>query len=259
MSDSSSDEGGTIHEAAYRGDLEAVRRFVEDQGTDPDWNNGLFGVTPLINAVRSEAPSALSVIRYLLSKNVDIEATYEGETPLMMACRDYSYRPLRAAYNRHCRECGSTALSEATENCGHCIVATLLQHGANPNPPLTRGCNSALYNACTSGDIVLVQQLLACGADADLTNGEWAAPLNAAAGHYASLVRLLLENGANVDTTQTSWSRLETPLLIAARMGNLSMLQSCLNTVQRLIFVLALAPLFSIITASTIRKPMRSF
>ncbi|MFO1482219.1 MAG: ankyrin repeat domain-containing protein [Verrucomicrobiaceae bacterium] len=73
------------------------------------------------------------------------------------------------------------------------IVALLLQHGANPNPPAP----SPLIIACSLGHYDVAKVLLEHGADpnANGNNSGDGTPLNAATG-YPEIVKLLRSHGA---------------------------------------------------------------
>ena len=180
-----------FHAAACRGDLEAVRDFVEVEGLDVDCRNR-NGFTPLMSAAsssRDHSPGAAGVLRYLITKNANVEAVtvnytsvHSGSTALMMACTLGKLEAAkvlleegRANVNYSRPTDGATALVLATYfSDGHCVVPTLLKHGANPNPILrSPSYKTPLVNTCMYPDSSdMVQQLLDHGADLKKDGGE---------------------------------------------------------------------------------------
>lgn len=88
MSDRSDE--GTIHEAARRGDLDAVRRFVRVarrmhvEQKDKDGNTQLLVVVAAIAGIHTtrKTVNPIAGIRYLISKKANVEAHCMGMEPL---------------------------------------------------------------------------------------------------------------------------------------------------------------------------------
>ena len=98
-------------------------------------------------------------------------------------------------------------------------VRTLLEAGANANPP----GNSYLCLSTESGDVQVLQMLLAAGADVNAPNQAGHYALGSAAAHgKADYVRMLLAAGADVNTTDVNG---DTALLNAAWAKNPEPLQ----------------------------------
>ena len=113
----------------------------------------------------------------------------------------------------------STPLAEAVWTRDTDSVRTLLEAGANANPP----GNSYLSLATARGDARVLQMLLAAGADVNTPNQEGHYALGSAADHgKANHVRILLEAGADVNAVDGNG---DTALLQAARTKNPESLQ----------------------------------
>lgn len=82
----------TIHEAAERGDLEAIRRFIEVDGVDVDCRDD-FGRTPLVCVTFhcSDRSRMQPVVLYLISKNANVEAKGEKGHTVLMAASFYGH------------------------------------------------------------------------------------------------------------------------------------------------------------------------
>ncbi|ETN44917.1 uncharacterized protein HMPREF1541_09792 [Cyphellophora europaea CBS 101466] len=111
----------------------------------------------------------------------------------------------------------ATALQAACPNGHLSIVRTLLEHGANPNAPVSPAGN-ALTAAVASRQISIVRLLLEAGAEVNVGGDSFATPLSVAAfqGHV-QLIRLLLQVGADINGPCTYFG---TPLLAAASKGH---------------------------------------
>lgn len=236
MSDRSS--GTTIHRAAERGDVDAIRRFVEETGVDVDCKD-YCGKTPLIIAVLAGSPEIHNVVRYLVSKKADVEATvgvtdrephYHRYTALILASLHGNLQVVGtlleegAANVNYSLWCGRTALCLATASRqGHQVVPILLQYGANSNPTIRQKTvvQSPLMNACSfTGAANIVQLLLEHGADVDAEadNGDNVMHIAASYSDEAT-IRLLVAHGCNVNcTTNANWA----PIAYATASNNVS-------------------------------------
>lgn len=129
--------GRGLFDAAYRGDMAAVRRFL-DEGADPDYRNA-GGWTPLMIAA---AERRLDIVVTLLEAKADAN--------------------LRNAYGR-------TALMFASRYGQLAIVEALLAAGADPNAVPTDATGwTALVAAASEGHAAVVRALLAHGADVSI-------------------------------------------------------------------------------------------
>lgn len=211
MSTETKDED-TIHEAAERCDLDAVRLFVEVEGVNVDCLNE-YGITPLISAILGTEDRQLRVptVSYLISKKADVEAKLPS-----------------AHYYRE-----STALTLATDHPSSlCVVPILLQHGADVNPTE----QSPLANACMyKGAANVVQKLLERRANVEAKE-DGQTPIQTAAKHSdGATVRLLIAHGAKVNAPRDAITK--TPLWIAVSRGNISALQALLENGAKVSFV----------------------
>ncbi|TGO23957.1 hypothetical protein BPAE_0116g00180 [Botrytis paeoniae] len=119
-------------------------------------------------------------------------ASYRGHKEMVQLLLDAG-ADIKATQNGR-----STSLEVAASQHHDDVIQFLLERGANINAVSNSG--TALEGACFSGDIKLVQKLLAIGAAVNPEAKFGGTPLKAAArkGH-ADVVRLLLDEGANVD------------------------------------------------------------
>ena len=83
------------------------------------------------------------------------------------------------------------------------MLRWLLDRGIHPDSRLGKDGNTPLMQAAADGDLSLMQQLLAYGADANARNEENETPLGfACAWNQWLAAELLLDNGANVNTLE---------------------------------------------------------
>lgn len=241
MNDASDED--TLLQAADRGDLEAVRRFVEVEGAAASSCSDSCGTTALINATCALARGireSNQVMRYLISKNVDVDASYpyDGKTALMVASEHGNLEAVqilleegRANVNRALPTTKCTALSFAIRNISsHGVVPILLQHGANVNPPIRV---PPLFEACRChGSSEVVQQLLTHGANVHEEDRYGREILHVAVEESdEATVRLLIACGGNVNAILRRVHEIqsETPLSIAAQHGKATMVQVLLD------------------------------
>ena len=211
-----------LHWAAYRNDLDAVKRLLAE-GADPNAANR-FGVTPLHEAA---TVGNAAMLEALLDAGGDANAAFgEGETVLMTAARAGDTASVKtllahggkpdATENWH----GQTALMWAAMENHAEVVQLLIDAGAEVdrastkhdwvkisysegNVPKTRdfGGLTALQLAAREGSLESVEKLLAAGADANAAEPMYQlTPLQLAIlnGHY-TLAKKLIERGVRVD------------------------------------------------------------
>jgi len=211
-----------LHWAAYRNDLDAVKRLLAE-GADPNAVNR-FGVTPLHEAATIGNAAMLEA---LLDAGGDANAAFgEGETVLMTAARAGDTASVKtllahggkpdATENWH----GQTALMWAALENHADIVQLLIDAGAEVgrastkhdwvkisysegNVPKTRdlGGLTAVQFAAREGSLESVERLLAAGADPNAAEPMYQlTPLQLAIlnGHY-TLAKWLVEHGVSVD------------------------------------------------------------
>jgi ankyrin repeat protein len=211
-----------LHWAAYRNDLDAVKRLLSE-GADPNAVNR-FGVTPLHEAATAGNAAMLEA---LLDAGGDANAAFgEGETVLMTAARAGDAASVQTLLANGAKPDateswhGQTALMWAAIENHADVVQLLIDAGANVdrastkhdwvkisysegNVPKTRdlGGLTALQFAAREGSVESVEKLLAAGADPNATEPMYQlTPLQLAIlnGHY-TLARRLIEHGVGID------------------------------------------------------------
>ena len=227
-------------EAAGRGDMPAVKRFIAD-GVDVNAKRG-DGTTALyvasyyghrevvellladganVNVNDKGGATALhaasqedhrEVVEALLAKGADINAkTNNGLTALHIALKngfsDVAQLLLAkgADVNVKGKE-GETALHIAAKNGNGEVVELLLAKGADVNAKTNITGTTALHDASYYGHKEIVELLLAKGADInakELVEGETALQLASRCGHK-EIVELLLAKGADVNTKRNN-------------------------------------------------------
>ena len=150
----------TIHKAANKGDLVAVKAFLL-KGTDVDARDA-YGRTPLMYMV-SDPES----VRYLLAQGADANARDElGETALMKAAWVGQLAAVRLLVEKGAdvnarNTAGETPLMRAVRNLD--VVEYLVEQGADVNAKDGQG-ESVLLKASVSGRVRTVQYLKQKGA-----------------------------------------------------------------------------------------------
>jgi ankyrin repeat protein len=215
-----------LHWAAYRNDLDAVKRLLAE-GADPNAVNR-FGVTPLHEAA---TVGNAEILNALLEAGGDANAAFgEGETALMTAARTGDVESVRLLLE-HGADVdaselwhGQTALMWAAIENHADVVQLLIEAGAEVqrvstkhdwvkisysegNVPKTRdlGGLTALQFAAREGSLESVEKLLDAGADANAAEPMYQlTPLQLAIvnGHYTLATRLI-ERGADPDLPYT--------------------------------------------------------
>ena len=194
-------EVGSIHDAAASGDLDAVKKIVEqapqlvNQDDQYDWR-------PIFNAGLRRH---YEVVKYLIDCGADLAAHdgyvvhYAGEVP-----DNKEVVSLLVAYG------GLDAHTKpSTELARQFIYAVFLANVPrisamlSDNEGLTRERyargDTALHHAARNGDIEIVEQLVSCGADPNAMSDHGHFPLYCAAGHgHVETTQFLVENGADL-------------------------------------------------------------
>jgi ankyrin repeat protein len=211
-----------LHWAAYRNDLPAAKRLL-DEGADPNAANR-FGVTPLHEAATVGNAEMLAA---MLDAGGDANAAFgEGETVLMTAARAGDAESVRALLQHGANVDatehwhGQTALMWAAIENHSDVVELLIEAGAEidrrstkhdwvkisyseGNVPKTRdlGGLTALHFAAREGSLEAAEKLLAAGADANAAEPMYQlTPLQLAIvnGHY-TLAKRLIDRGVAVE------------------------------------------------------------
>jgi ankyrin repeat protein len=197
-------EPDSIHEAAGRGDLDTLKKIVEERPWSVD-EDDRHGWRPIFHAGLRRR---LEIVQYLIDRGADLAAHdgdamhYAAEVP-----DNKDVVSLLVAYG---------ALDAHTNPAGEAarqfIYAVFLANAARvhamlrDNPALARERyargDTALHHASRNGDLDVVRNLVDHGADVNATSDNGHFPLYCAAGHgHAVTTRYLLESGANPEAT----------------------------------------------------------
>ena len=207
-------ELGSIHDAAAKGDLDTVKKILEqnpslvNQDDQYEWR-------PIFHAGLRRR---YDVVKYLIDCGADLAAHdgyvihYAGEVP-----NNKEVVSLLIAYG------GLDAHTKpSSEIARQFIYAVFLANVGRVNAMLrdnpklvqeryARG-DTALHHATRNGDLEIVEQLVGAGADVNGTTGNGHFPLYCAAGHgHVETTRYLAENGADLQArlaegkTVTEW------------------------------------------------------
>lgn len=148
-----------MHEAAARGDAEAVRRLAGAGLDAPDEK----GLTPLVLAIQNSHPELVELLLQL------------GANP---------------------NAGGWTALHEAALMGDVASVQTLLKFKADPNRREKQNSGTPLHVACFQGQTEICRLLLRAGAQINLRDGEGLTPLfHARDQGHGELVKMLKASG----------------------------------------------------------------
>lgn len=199
-------ECGSIHEAASNGDLDTLKKIVDERPRTVDQDDK-YGWRPIFHAGLRRR---LDVVQYLIDRGADLAAHdgyvmhYAAEVP-----DNKDIVSLLVAYG------GLDAHTKpASEVARQFIYAVFLANTPRvdamlrTNPRLeheryARG-DTALHHATRNGDPDIVTRLVDHGADVNATSDNGHFPLYCAAGHgHAETTRYLLENGADPEATMS--------------------------------------------------------
>ena len=194
-------ELGSIHDAAANGDLNLVRKIVEQ---DPGLVNqdDKYEWRPIFHAGLRRH---YDVVKYLIDSGADLAAHdgyaihYAGEVP-----NNKDVVSLLIAYG------GLDAHAKpSSETARQFIYAVFLANVQRVNAMLrdnsklvqeryARG-DTALHHATRNGDLEIVEQLVDAGADVNVTSDHAHFPLYCAAGHgHVETTQYLVEHGADL-------------------------------------------------------------
>ncbi|SPR04237.1 ankyrin repeat domain-containing protein [Orientia tsutsugamushi] len=185
-----------LHDAAQQGNLEAVKRLLDEEKISVDCQNN-SGNTPLHLAVRNYHND---VIEVLLAHGANVNLQ-----------------------DRH----HNTALHYAIRTRDLTIVTILLNNGANPNIQ-DNSLNTPLHYAALKCNIDIVKLLLNSGSNPNIQDKWLNTPLHHAAFHCnMDIIKLLLNSGSNPNI-QDKW--LNTPFHYAASKCNIDIAKFLLNS-----------------------------
>lgn len=253
--------GSCLIEACNDGDLEAVRRLL-DEGRNVNeiteegesllslaCSSGYYELAQLLLATRAnvedrglkdttplmEAASAghVHIVKLLLSHQANVNAqTPQGNTPLMYACAGGHVDVVKLLIEHGANVedhnvNGHTPLMEAA-SAGHVAVAKILVlNGASINSHSDEFKESALTLACYKGHLEMVRFLLEAGADQEHKTEEMhTALMEASMDGHVEVARLLLDSGAQVNMPADSF---ESPLTLAACGGHVELVMLLLE------------------------------
>jgi ankyrin repeat protein len=177
------------------------------------------------------------VVKFLIverSQDVNARGFDEGETPLILACRNSHLEVARVLLEHdadiEARDTGGTDWSplESASSKGHVdVVRFLLDHGADVKAQ-DKYKNTSLHVVSFERDApAIAQVLLERGADANARDHQDWTPLHRASNNgFVGCARVLLEHGVDVDPRDDED---ETPLFKASRHGHLGVAQLLLQ------------------------------
>ncbi len=197
-------EPGSIHEAASTGDLDTLKKIVEERPGTIDQDDK-YGWRPIFHAGLRRR---LDVVQYLVDRGADLAAHdgyaihYAAEVPdnkdvvsLLIA-----YGGLDA-HTKPSNEAARQFICAVFLANVHRVETMLRANSRLVHERYARG-DTALHHASRNGDLDIVRQLVVHEADVNATADNGHFPLYCAAGHgHAETTRYLLESGAKRDTT----------------------------------------------------------
>jgi len=195
-----SGEGGitALHQSAGHGQLELLRRLLQDIGVDVKTKENL---TPLHFAARE---GHLEVVMQLWLSKAEINASSSaGVTPLYLAARNGHVAVVNYLLKKGANPCQETnerwgPLAAASLN-GNCeAIISLIINGA-PVEAQTNQNFTALHIAAANGNLGAVERLLNAGADPNTKSSInlWSPLLSALSNGHLEVADKLLEGGAS--------------------------------------------------------------
>ncbi len=199
----------TIHLAAREGDLEKVKRFIEE-GADINAKKG--AETPLFAALDA---GKSDVAKFLIAQGADVNTPgFGGLTPLFPACVDGEKEVIElliskgADINAKAKGVairGLTPLHVACRSGRRDVTELLIDKGANLNAKITFTFLpmlgwTPLHLGSSLGHKDVVELLIAKGADIDIQNSNGRKPLHEACSTgQKDVVELLIAKGAGIN------------------------------------------------------------
>ena len=205
---------GSIHDAAANGDLDAVKKIVEQ---DPRLVNqdDKYEWRPIFHAGLRRH---YDVVKYLIDSGADLEAHdgyaihYAAEVP-----NNKDVVSLLVTYGG--LDAHAKPSSEIARQFIYAVFLANMQRVnamLRDNAKLVQECyargDTALHHAARNGALEIVEQLVGSGADVNATSDHGHFPLYCAAGHgHVETTQYLLEHGADLQAkiadgkTTTEW------------------------------------------------------
>ena len=227
-------ELGSIHDAAANGDLDAVKKIVEqdprlvNQDDKYEWH-------PIFHAGLRRH---YDVVKYLIDSGADLAAHdgyvihYAGEVP-----DNKGVVSLLIAYGG--LDAHAKPSSEAARQFIYAVFlanvqrvsAMLRDNSTLVQERYARG-DTALHHAARNGDLEIVEQLVSSGADVNGTSDHAHFPLYCAAGHgHVETTRYLVEHGADLQARLADGKTVVEWLKQYASHDN--RLKSCLDVLEK--------------------------
>lgn len=195
---------GSIHEAASNGDLDTLKKIVEERPETVD-RDDRYGWRPLFHAgLRRHR----DIVQYLIDHGADLAAHdgyamhYAAEVPdnKDIVTLLVTYGGLDAHTKPESEVARQFIYSVFLANVQR-VGAMLRANSRLAHERYARG-DTALHHASRNGDLDIVMQLVVSGADVNATSNNGHFPLYCAAGHgHAETTRYLLENGADPEAS----------------------------------------------------------
>ena len=214
-----------LHDAAEIGDLDKVRRLVEDEGVDVNVKKtGVCqGRTPLHGAARHG-----NVAEFLVGKGAEVDAKdILGETPLHWAAFHGKLDVAEFLVDKGAEvdakaDNGQTPLHEAARDGDLYKAEFLVGKGAEVDAKDNDG-KTPLHLAARKGKLNVAEFLVGKGADVNAKEKDGSTPLHLAAQEEKlDVAEFLVGKGAEVDAKNYfGWA----PLLLAAQEGKLDVVE----------------------------------
>jgi len=188
--------------ALQSGDEKSIGRLVQ-AGADPNATVNKKGMTMLMEAADKGQTKLVSAL-LALGADVNLQGKKDRQTALLLALWE-GHREIvqmlldRGADVKHKKKGGKTALMYAVHSGNLDLVKMVLDLGLDANKQNSEGQNALMYAAADDTKVDVVAELIARGANVNLTDKEKKVVLFWAS-HYGSvgIVKLCLDSGADV-------------------------------------------------------------
>lgn len=197
--------------AAHRGDFDSVK-FLLQNGANVNAKNSL-GDTALSCAVQFLGSSSTEIVKLLLESGADMNTRNERcETPLLLATKRNAEKVVALLLELRCETnvsnvCSLSPLHYAAENNNGRVTEKLLQYGVDPSVKEDDEGMTPLHVATNTGSVLAAEVLLEHGVDTEVRTNLGETPLVIAArrGNVSiGMVQFLLQKGSNVHAKDTS-------------------------------------------------------
>ncbi len=209
----------TIHLAAREGDLEKVKRFIEEGADVNAKDKG--GKTPLFSAVLADSND---VAKFLIAKGADVNSKDKrGATPINRTIRYHGRNDMVELLISSGADVNTKNNNDETPLHRACffglkdVAELLIAKGADVNAKDKTGV-TPLYLACLVCRKDVAELLIAKGADVNIKNNKSRTPLHSAClcGHK-DIVELLIAKNADINTKD---NKEQTALSLAKEQGH---------------------------------------